>query len=113
MFFTFPGFDANGHRHARESRKQLVAMGLLPKLQSEFTALDCTIDDRRSTEKGYYVELCFRIVAMTESGKRPELVDSGSVAWTRQLLSNIKERLVISGIGSEGLCNDFQLVNTT
>jgi len=102
-----PGSDANGHRHARDPRNQLVAMGLLPKLQSEFTALDCTIDDQRSAGKGYFVGLCFRIVATTESGKRLELVEGGTVTWTRQLLSNMNERLVISGIGRERLWSEF------
>jgi hypothetical protein len=36
-----------------------------------------------------------------------ELVDGGSVNWTQQFLSNAKERLVISGIGSERLCTKF------
>jgi len=108
-----PGSDANGHRHAREPRNQLVAVGLLPKLQSEFTALDCTIDDQRSAGKGYFVDLCFRIVATTEFGKRLELVDGGSVTSTRQLSSNMNERLVTSGIGRERLWSEFQLVNTT
>jgi hypothetical protein len=31
-------------------------------------------------------------------------VDGGAVDWTQRLLSNAKERLVISGIGSERLC---------
>ena len=48
---TVTGFEPN-------ARHQLVAIRLLPKLQSEFTALDCAIDDQRSTGKGYYVDLC-------------------------------------------------------
>jgi hypothetical protein len=42
-----------------------------------------------------------------------ELVDGGSVNWTQKLLSNAKERLVISGIGSERLCAEFGNGNAT
>jgi hypothetical protein len=35
------------------------------------------------------------------------LVDGGFTNWTQQLLSNQKERLLISGIGTERLCSVF------
>ena len=31
----------------------------------------------------------------------PELIDGGFTTWTQQLLSNNKERLLISGLGTE------------
>jgi hypothetical protein len=37
-------------------------------------------------------------------GKEQEIVDGGDVNWTQKLLNNAKERLVISGCGSERLC---------
>ena len=52
-------------------------------------------------------DLCFHFYATTASGQPVELVDGGSVNWTQKLLSNAKERLVISGIGSESLCTVF------
>ena len=57
--------------------------------------------------RGYYVDLCFRIDAAASSGQRLELVDGGSVDRTRLYLSNAKERLVISALGSERLCKEF------
>jgi hypothetical protein len=36
-----------------------------------------------------------------------ELADGGAVDWTQKLLSDAKERLVISGIGSERVCGEF------
>ena len=45
--------------------------------------------------------------ATAPSGRLIELVDGGSVDWTQQLLSNSKERLVTSGIGSERVCTGF------
>jgi hypothetical protein len=40
-------------------------------------------------------------------GQRLELVDGGSVNWTQKFLSSAKERLIMSGIGSERLCGEF------
>jgi hypothetical protein len=62
--------------------------------------------------RGYYLDLCFHIHATAISGQRLELVDGGCVNWTQKLLSNAKERLVISGIGSERLCAKFGNGNT-
>ena len=69
--------------------------------------MDCAIDALRTGGRGYYFDLCFHIHATHPSGRRLELVDGGSVDWTQRLLSNAKERLVISGIGSERLCSEF------
>lgn len=38
----------------------------------------------------------------------PELIDGGFTTWTQQVLSNIKERLLISGLGIERLCSQFR-----
>ncbi len=47
----------------------------------------------------YYTDIRFQIYA---AGMM--LVDGGSTAFTRRLLSNDKERIVTSGLGSERLC---------
>jgi hypothetical protein len=91
----------------RNAREGLLETRLLSPLRSEFGAVDCMIDGQRTGGRGYYVNLCFHIHATAASGEAVELVDGGSVDWTKQLLSNAKERLVISGIGSERLCTVF------
>jgi hypothetical protein len=88
-------------------RHSLLEDELLKPIGSEFEHLDCTFDDRRSSGKGYYHDLCFHIHATSPSSGRLELADGGVVDWTQRLLSNAKERLVISGIGSERLCSEF------
>lgn len=88
-------------------RYSLFEAQLLTPIQSEFDNLDCAIDDRRTSGKGYYLDLCFHLYAIHPTGQRLELVDGGAVDWTQLLLSNAKERLVISGIGSERLCSEF------
>ncbi len=85
---------------------QLEAQLLAP-IRSEFDYVDCVVDDRRTCGKGYYRDLCFHLHATNSSGKSLELVDGGAVDWTQRLLNSNKERLIISGIGSERLCTAF------
>ena len=88
-------------------RLELVERQLFSAIRSEFADVSCEIDQQRSSGRGYYLDLCFHIHATVSSGRRLELVDGGSVNWTQRLLSNAKERLAISGIGSERLCTEF------
>lgn len=48
---------------------------------------------------GYYTGLCFK--AYTSRGE--EVADGGFVTWTQDLLANRKERLLISGVGTDRL----------
>lgn len=80
---------------------------LLDSMHAEFETIESSIDDQRTGGRGYYRDLCFKIHARAPSGQYLELVDGGSVAWTQQLLGNAKERLIISGIGSERVCSAF------
>ena len=91
--------------HARE---EILETRLLAPIRSEFENVDCAIDDQRTSGRGYYIDLCFHIHATASSSRRLELVDGGSVNWTQKYLSNAKERLVISGLGSERLCKEFE-----
>ena len=86
---------------------ELIETQLLKVLRSEFEGLECIFDEHRTSGRGYYLDVCFHIHAIDPSGQRLELVDGGAVNWTQKLLSNAKERLVISGIGSERLCAEF------
>jgi hypothetical protein len=92
---------------SRESRNDMLEAKLLAPLRLEFGQLRCVVDDGRSAGRGYYPGLCFHIYATTPRGQPLELVDGGSVDWMGKLLSNRKERLVISGLGSERLCQEF------
>jgi hypothetical protein len=88
-------------------RPALVEEQLLAPLRSEFAAVECVVDDQRTGGRGYYRDLCFHIEARNRAGEMLELVDGGAVDWTQRLLGNAKERMVISGIGSERLCAEF------
>jgi hypothetical protein len=92
---------------SQHSRAELLESQLLTPLHTEFENVTCAIDEQRTSGRGYYLDLCFHIYATVTSDQRWELVDGGVVNWTQKYLSNAKERLVISGIGSERLCAEF------
>jgi len=81
---------------------------LLSAIRSEFEHVECVFDEHRTRGRGYYLDLCFHIHATAAAGRRVELVDGGAVNWTQKFLSSAKERLIISGIGSERLCGEFR-----
>src|SRR5437660_5332983 len=84
-----------------------VRSGVVDKLQSSHNGVRIGFDQDRKQGRGYYRELCFKIFGTPSAGREQELVDGGDVDWTQKLLNNAKERLVISGCGSERLCELF------
>jgi hypothetical protein len=105
LHLSVTDLDSNTH-------VELIETQLLSAIRSEFEDVECVFDEHRTSGRGYYLDLCFHIHATATFGQRLELVDGGSVNWTQKLLSNAKERLVISGIGSERLCAKFGNGNT-
>src|SRR3989449_4995277 len=87
--------------------RSMVQSGVVDKLQSSHKGVKMGFDQDRKQGRGYYAELCFKIFVTSLSGKEQELVDGGDVNWTQKLLNNAKERLIISGCGSERLCELF------
>jgi hypothetical protein len=79
---------------------------MLRPLQASLN-VECRLDPNRPNGRGYYRDLCMKIYAQTSKGEWIEIGDGGSVDWTQRLLSNLKERLVTSGIGSERVCTLF------
>lgn len=79
----------------------------LENLKKEFDDVDMSLEKMRTRETEYYRELRFKVYASPARGREMELVDGGGTDWTQKLLNNAKERLIISGIGSERLCEKF------
>ena len=90
-----------------KAARAAVQSGVVEKLQSVHKKVRIGIDQDRKQGRGYYGELCFKIFATPSNGREQELVDGGDVNWTQKLLNNAKERLIISGCGSERLCEFF------
>ncbi len=80
-----------------------IEASVFEPLRAAHPSLDCVLDLERTRGRGYYQDVCFHIHLVPPSGVPIELADGGSVPWTQRLLSNAKERLFISGIGSERL----------
>jgi len=59
-------------------------------------------DPDRSGGRGYYSGWCFK-VSVLSNGERVEFGDGGFVDWTRRLLGNHKERLLISALSVDRL----------
>ena len=73
-------------------------------LREQFPSVDIGAKPDRIQAKGYYYPFCFWIFATGEDGVEQNIGDGGFTDWTQQLLSNKRERLLISGLGSERLC---------
>jgi hypothetical protein len=84
------------------NRDRLAALEseVLVPLRQGVENLTCVIDPERTSGRGYYSGLAFQIYGQT-GHEESFLVDGGEVNWTQKLLANAKERLIISGLGSE------------
>jgi hypothetical protein len=80
-----------------DGRSQPIVDAVVTELGSDRVELD----PDRQAGRGYYRDLCWKVHAV--DGERFEVADGGFVDWTQRLLSNAKERLLISGLGIERL----------
>lgn len=76
-----------------------VADGLVARLHERFPKVEVKFDPERTVGREYYRTMCFWIHA-----EENQLVDGGFVDWTQRLLGDAKERLLISGAGSDRIC---------
>lgn len=65
------------------------------------------IDHEREQGRGYYAGACFHVYAEDPEGRDQQLADGGFTDWTQQLVGSLKERLLISGIGSDRVVGAF------
>lgn len=79
---------------------------MLP-LVSQFP-VEVRLAPERVSGRGYYDRICFQIIAQMPNGEELSVADGGFTSWTAQLLSNQKERLLISGIGAQRMCSLFE-----
>lgn len=66
--------------------------------------VDVAMAPTRTAGREYYRTMCFWIYGAVDTPDPIQLVDGGCVDWAQRLLSDGKERLVISGIGSDRVC---------
>jgi hypothetical protein len=76
-------------------------------LKNEFPEAQFRVNQRRLEGLGYYRPFALRITSDASDGNRYPVVDGGFTDWTARLMNNRKERLLISGIGSEFVCKAY------
>ncbi len=81
----------------------VVRERLLEPLAAEHPDVAFAIDPHRQQGRGYYESFCFHVYAEDPRGCDLQLADGGFTDWTQQLVGSRKERLLISGIGSDRL----------
>jgi hypothetical protein len=91
-----------------EQRIDTLQAGVIDPLAAKHPNLTVGFDQDRQSGRGYYADVCFRIDGKSSDRLDLMLVDGGFTTWTQQLLSNRKERLMTSGLGSERLCARFR-----
>jgi hypothetical protein len=89
------------------ARVEAIDAKVLAPLADAFPGVGVSLDLGRLEGLGYYAGPCVRIEATAPDGTRFPLVDGGSVAWTRALLSDARERFVTSGVGPDLICARF------
>jgi hypothetical protein len=82
-----------------------IEAGVIEPLMGQHAEVEIRLDPGRQAGRGYYTGLCFAIHGAVGEQARLQLVDGGCTDWTQALLSDRKERLLISGMGTELLCS--------
>jgi hypothetical protein len=94
--------DFAGGRHQDALQERVIV-----PLAAQFPNIPVEFYSDRATGRDYYDAVCFYIYIKDETGAEHVLADGGFTSWTQQLLNNKKERLLISGIGTERVCSLF------
>jgi hypothetical protein len=98
---------------ADAARQEAARADVIAALAVQFPQVEWQLDPDRSAGRNYYDGLCFAVYASDVANQEYMLADGGFTTWTQQLLSNQKERLLISGIGTERLCSVFGVPTNT
>ena len=89
--------------------KALIEEKVFQPLRKEYSQVHFYFNDERQSGRGYYRYFCFNIDVQNPDSQLFNLGDGVCTDWTQKLLQNKKERLLISGFGSELFCKLFSL----
>ncbi|MCU1237191.1 MAG: hypothetical protein JWP63_5158 [Candidatus Solibacter sp.] len=90
------------------ARHPRLEADVIAPLRDEFPEAQFHVNQQRLEGLGYYNSFTLRISPEAPNGDRYPVVDGGFTEWTARLLGNRKERLLISGIGSEFVCRTYR-----
>jgi hypothetical protein len=94
-------FDLEKKRH------DVLNKTVMLPLQTKFPAIKTDFRAAPTDVKDYYSQVRFQIIIRDTEGTDFLITDGGLTDWTQKLLSNRKERLLCSGLGSERLLSCF------
>jgi hypothetical protein len=97
------------HTDRNERRLVQVERNVFAPLAERFCTVHFDIDREREQGRNYYAGLCLSIEARVDS-RWFNLSDGGLTPWTQRLLSNRKERLMVSAMGIEVIPKLFRRV---
>lgn len=83
------------------TRKPVLDSRVFAPLAEVFGEVRFGYDDDRTSGTSYYTDVSLAVSARDARGDRITFSDGGFTTWTRQLLGNAKERLLIGGLGLE------------
>jgi hypothetical protein len=84
-----------------EAGLEIIKTKVIDKLQHYYSEVEYSISKEQRIGNGYYSGVRYQIFIADYSEVKYFIVDGGFTDWTQKLLSNKKERLLISGMGSE------------
>jgi hypothetical protein len=79
-------------------RRDVLEHDVRAHLEAEHPGVTFVADPDRQAARGYYAEACFAVDAGDAN-----VCDGGFTTWTADLLADRKERLLISGLGTDRL----------
>ena len=72
------------------------------RVMASFDGVEVVDRPDREGGRNYYERFCFKLNVLTTDGA-VEIADGGFVSWSKRLLGDSKERMLISGLGVERL----------
>jgi hypothetical protein len=106
--YRFEEITVNVSDTARDSSRLARAEEkILAPLSSDWGHIVFRLDHEREQGRSYYSGLCLGLYATDALGVRFNLGDGGFTDWTQRLLSNAKERLLVSAVGIELFAKRF------
>jgi len=90
------------------SHRKAIESGMMDVLHAKIGGVPVAWEEATPAGRAYYRVLRFHIYALHPRLGEKELVDGGAVDWGQKLANNGKERMFISGIGSERLTQLFE-----
>jgi len=91
-----------------ESAQPQLEAEVIAALREEFPEARFGLNQQRLEGLGYYQSYALRISPVAPDGQSYPIVDGGFTDWTARMLSNRKQRLLISGIGTEFVCKKYR-----